>query len=211
MVLPRSDKVSRASPYSISCVWPFAYGAITHYGQPFQTVLLGFTHLRATPRSLATTCGISVDFFSSGYLDVSVPRVRSIHLCIQCTVPSKLGGFPHSEIHGSKLVCQLPVTYRRLLRPSSPVVAKASTRCACSLDHITSNILVSLASRQARSKCLRSYEKDHTQNYNDIFRRQAPLALNHSVGLCRPWLCCCLQCSTSNLIVKEQITRYNLG
>ena len=144
MVPPCSDKVSRASPYSISCVWPFAYGAITHYGQPFQTVLLGFTHLRATPRSLATTCGISVDFFSSGYLDVSVPRVRSIHLCIQCTVPSKLGGFPHSEIHGSKLVCQLPVTYRRLLRPSSPVVAKASTRCACSLDHITSNILVSL-------------------------------------------------------------------
>ena len=29
----------------------------------------------ADPRSLATTSGISVDFFSSGYLDVSVPRV----------------------------------------------------------------------------------------------------------------------------------------
>ena len=27
------------------------------------------------PRSLATTCGISFDFSSSGYLDVSVPRV----------------------------------------------------------------------------------------------------------------------------------------
>ena len=32
--------------------------------------------LRAGPRSLAATRGISVDFFSSGYLDVSVPRVR---------------------------------------------------------------------------------------------------------------------------------------
>src|SRR5690625_6522213 len=34
------------------------------------------TDLRAAPRSLATTEGISIDFFSSGYLDVSVPRVR---------------------------------------------------------------------------------------------------------------------------------------
>jgi hypothetical protein len=47
------------------------------------------------------------------------------------------GGFPHSEILGSKLVCQLPGAYRRLLRPSSPVIAKASTVCAYSLDHIT--------------------------------------------------------------------------
>ena len=33
------------------------------------------SRLRAGPRSLAATWGISVDFFSSGYLDVSVPRV----------------------------------------------------------------------------------------------------------------------------------------
>ena len=32
------------------------------------------------PLSLATTRGISVDFFSSGYLDVSVPRVPHIDL-----------------------------------------------------------------------------------------------------------------------------------
>src|SRR5256885_5361759 len=49
----------------------------------------------------------------------------------------KRGGFPHSDIYGSKLVCQLPVAYRRLQRPSSPVVAKASTTCTCSLDPIT--------------------------------------------------------------------------
>ena len=46
-------------------------------------------------------------------------------------------GFPHSEIFGSKLACQLPEAYRRLQRPSSPVVAKASTTCTCSLDPIT--------------------------------------------------------------------------
>jgi hypothetical protein len=40
--------------------------------------------MTALPISLATTLGISVDFFSSGYLDVSVHRVRYPHLCIQC-------------------------------------------------------------------------------------------------------------------------------
>ncbi len=35
--------------------------------------------------------------------------------------------FPYSEIHGSTLVYQLPVAYRRLQRPSSAPGAKAST------------------------------------------------------------------------------------
>jgi hypothetical protein len=35
------------------------------------------------PRSLATTSGISVDFSSSSYLDVSVQTVPLIYLCIQ--------------------------------------------------------------------------------------------------------------------------------
>ena len=55
-------------------------------------------------------------------------------------------GFPHSEICGSKLVCQLPAAYRRLQRPSSPVIAKASTMCTYSLVPIT------LTSALARSK-----------------------------------------------------------
>ena len=77
----------------------------------------------ADPRSLATTSGISVDFFSSGYWDVSLLRVSLIHLCIQCIIPLKQtslewteihsvrylkGGFPHSEIPGSKSVDLLP-------------------------------------------------------------------------------------------------------
>jgi hypothetical protein len=37
---------------------------------------LNHYHVQALPLSLATTDGISVDFFSSGYLDVSVRRVR---------------------------------------------------------------------------------------------------------------------------------------
>ena len=58
---------------------PFTYGAITHYGQTFQTVLLNRMRFPswAVPISLATTFGISVDFCSSAYLDVSVQQVRS--------------------------------------------------------------------------------------------------------------------------------------
>ena len=39
------------------------------------------------PRSLATTCGVSVDVLSCRYLDVSVPCVRFLHLSIQCKIP----------------------------------------------------------------------------------------------------------------------------
>ena len=46
-------------------------------------------------------------------------------------------GFPHSEILGSAPICRLPEAYRRLSRPSSPVIAKASTTCTYSLDPIT--------------------------------------------------------------------------
>src|ERR1039457_4361941 len=46
-------------------------------------------------------------------------------------------GFPHSEICGSKRVCSLPAAYRKLLRPSSPDIAKASTMCTYSLVPIT--------------------------------------------------------------------------
>ena len=36
--------------------------------------------------SLATTREISVDFSSSWYLDVSVPKVPFVNLCIQLTI-----------------------------------------------------------------------------------------------------------------------------
>ena len=83
--------------------------------------------LRAGPRSLATTKGISVDFFSSGYLDVSVPPVRLLNLCIQLRITAYAVGFPHSEIVDSSGSYCLIYAYRKLVRPSSPLTAKAST------------------------------------------------------------------------------------
>jgi hypothetical protein len=95
MVPPDSDGISRVPPYSGTQPVPysdFAYGTLTPYGRPFQTVRLSFPvpHVGphnpaaclhpavwALPISLAATQGISFDFSSSGYLDVSVPRVGS--------------------------------------------------------------------------------------------------------------------------------------
>ena len=44
-------------------------------------------------------------------------------------------GFPHSEIHGSKVACHLTEAYRRLLRPSSSLHIEASTICPYLFNH----------------------------------------------------------------------------
>ena len=81
---------------AINCV----YGAITPSGWAFQAHSTSFwfvisrpynpndaetSMVWASPRSLATTWGVTIVFFSYGYLDVSVPRVR---------LPRLLGGYP---------------------------------------------------------------------------------------------------------------------
>ncbi len=57
---------------------PLIYGAITRYGWIFQSIRINLFafHIQALSLSLAATREISVDFFSSRYLDVSVPKVR---------------------------------------------------------------------------------------------------------------------------------------
>ena len=76
------------------------------------------------PLSLATTHGISFDFSSSPYLDVSVQGVPLVQLWIHCTITgSSPAWFPNSEICGSKLICSSPQliaachVLRRLLMP----------------------------------------------------------------------------------------------
>ena len=67
----------------------------------------------ALPRSLAATDGIDVSFSSSGYLDVSVPRVPLRTLWIHVRIhDSSSWGFPHSEICGYNAYLQLPAAYR---------------------------------------------------------------------------------------------------
>ena len=59
----------------------------------------------ASPRSLATTCGITIVFFSYGYLDVSVPHVRFL---LNRISDLQSEGLPHSEIYGSIQMCCSP-------------------------------------------------------------------------------------------------------
>ena len=87
----------------------------------FRSPLLSESRLMSFPR--ATEMFQFTRFASHDYVFIMRYRLR--------------GGFPHSEISGSKLICQLPEAYRRLSRPSSPVIAKASTTCSYSLDPIT--------------------------------------------------------------------------
>ena len=82
----------------------------------------------AGPRSLAATRGIAVAFSSSGYLDVSVPRVSSSCDVTQVSL-RRVSPFGNPGITAH---VQLPQAYRSLSRPSSPLCAKASTVCLTS-------------------------------------------------------------------------------
>ena len=136
MVPPDSDRISLVPPYS-----GFSYAMIRFQIHGFhalwpnfpdrspnksQSMSLSYNPAHAVtpavwaaPRSLATTCGITVVFSSCGYLDVSVPRVR----------PSYQGGDPSSHRvppFGNPRVTgylRLTVAYRSLSRPSSPLRA----------------------------------------------------------------------------------------
>jgi hypothetical protein len=107
------------------------------------------------------------------------------------------GGFPHSEISGSTLDCQLPGAFRRLSRLSSPVVAKASTVCACSLDPITRNpvdaphgrgsgfaLYVTFAARDRSRALLRTFHIVKEQSrLEPRSRRRRPEPISNAIAL----------------------------
>ena len=78
------------------------------------------------PLSLATTYGISFDFSSLPYLDVSVQAVPHVYLCIQYTLHGHdsmwVSPFRNLRIEA---YLQLPAAYRSLSRLSSAPSAKA--------------------------------------------------------------------------------------
>ena len=95
MVPPYSHRVSRVRRYSgySQRSQVFVYGTLTLFGVLSHTLRLTLQiHVAVLtpkvfllsvwplPRSLATTSGISVDFFSSPYLDVSVQAVPHVRL-----------------------------------------------------------------------------------------------------------------------------------
>ena len=147
MVPPCSHRVSRVRRYSGygSASRVFVYETLTLFGVPSHTLQLTLKVLNAVrtpkvllpsvwplPRSLATTWRISVDVFSSPYLDVSVQAVPPVYLWIQYTVTGLDSGRVSPFGHPRIVACfRLPVAFRRSLRPSSAPSAKASPLRSC--------------------------------------------------------------------------------
>jgi hypothetical protein len=69
-----------------------------------------------------------LDVLSSGYLDISVRRVRLLPLWIHDKIPPKGWVAPFGDL-GITGRSPLPRAFRSVPRPSSPLGAKASTRC----------------------------------------------------------------------------------
>ncbi len=91
----------------------------------------------ALPRSLAATWEIDLSFSSSGYLDVSVPRVPpSRTMCSSWRdgpTVRRVSTFGYLRVFAC---LRLSVAFRSLPRPSSALGAWASALCSSSLDYI---------------------------------------------------------------------------
>jgi hypothetical protein len=136
MVPPCSDRVSRAPPYSISSTSPFRI-------QGYHLLWPAFPN--RFPRTISTFGLVPVRSsllresrlisFPPGNEIFQFPGFASYTYVFSARYPCGwVSPFGHCRI---KACCQLPDTFRRLPRPSSPLTAKASTVCAYSLDHIT--------------------------------------------------------------------------
>ena len=141
MVPPSSHRVSRVrrySGYSQSLSF-FVYGTLTLFGVLSHTLRLNvcvpfavrtpsvfLPKVWPPPRSLATTYGISVDVFSSPYLDVSVQavphRILFDSYTVSTVLPWRVSPFGYLRIYAH---LQLPEAFRSLSRPSSAPDAKA--------------------------------------------------------------------------------------
>ena len=146
VVPPASHGIPRVPQYSgfSSLLSVVAYVILTLFDLSSHTIRLTYLQrpLSATPIiflrsvwpspiSLATTFGISVDVFSSPYLDVSVQAVPFLHLfdSMQDTgvLLQWVSPFGNLRIEG---YLHLPEAYRSLSRPSSAPSAKAFSLCS---------------------------------------------------------------------------------
>ena len=157
MVPPSSHGIPRVPWYSGSCrpgsasptrlsrspvCFPTHFGSLPRCLLQSETPVVFLPPVWPLPRSLATTGGISVDFSSSPYLDVSVQAVPLFLALLRCF---SSGGSPHipmdSVYDAGALVRRIapfgylrivsylliPAAFRSLSRPSSALSAKAFT------------------------------------------------------------------------------------
>ena len=150
MVPPCSNRIARVPPYSCLLLGITCTGLSPTWAQLSNWFQLSLQKRWPSPRSLAATSRVSVDVLSSGYLDVSVHRVcflfpmysgtdtyfRDQKPTIRLdrsqaksliTEPCRwVSPFGNRRVTGCS---HLTVAYRSVPRPSSPLTAKASTKC----------------------------------------------------------------------------------
>ena len=168
MVLPRSHGVPRAPRYSgYRTPWTASHTGLSPVSPRLSMrcsarslpVCSGPNPGRAVtppvwarPSSIASTKGFTVVFSSSGYLDVSVHRVRPALRgnAISCI------GLPHSDIPGSKVICTSPElfaachVFRRLLKPRHP--PSALVHFLCLMSFMLVGTLLNLVSVRSRTR-----------------------------------------------------------
>ena len=105
------------SPSTIGLPMPFQFFLLP-MSQSYNPNVAVTTLVWASPRSLATTNGITIVFFSSGYLDVSVLRVCL--LSDDWSSTSRVVPFGYLRINS---YVPIPAAFRSLSRPSSSLRA----------------------------------------------------------------------------------------
>ena len=141
VVHPSSHRISRARRYSgyvrlrsasLTGLSPSMVRLPIRFSSPYwitcdvRTPQILLPMVWPLPISLATTFGISVDVFSSPYLDVSVQAVPCVRLFDSThaawAFPMRVSPFGYPRINAH---LQLPAAFRSLSRPSSAPDAKA--------------------------------------------------------------------------------------
>ncbi len=140
MVPPYSDRIPRVPPYSSSsqqvCFRVRDYHPVPSDFPDRSTNTQADSDSGLLPVRSPLLGGISVDFFSSGYLDVSVPPVRLVNLCIQLTIVCRNTlGFPIRTSPGQRFISPR----RRFSQISTSFIASdCRGHPPCTLSRLTS-------------------------------------------------------------------------
>ena len=103
MVLPSSNRVSPAPSYSFNTYKTFVYGTFTLFGRLFQNRSTYFIGTLGLIRFRSPLLAESLLFsFPPGTQMFQFPGFSS------CDIPITRDRFPHSDIHGSKIICISP-------------------------------------------------------------------------------------------------------
>ena len=129
MVPPCSDRMARVPPYSRTCDPGFPYGAVTRSGPPFQTLPVPKTQATGLVRVRSPLLAESrLMSFPPATEMFQFAGFASCAYEFSCRIPVAGWVAPFGD-PGINDRSHLPRAFRSVPRPSSPLSAKASTRC----------------------------------------------------------------------------------